>query len=107
MIAMRRSAQTGARTKRSARGWRCRRLTSSTFIIERCRRHASQHPGGLTPREIDVLRLVAVGRSNRVIATELFISARTVERHIANIYLKIDAHNKVDAAAWALRHGLA
>jgi DNA-binding NarL/FixJ family response regulator len=62
---------------------------------------------GLTPRETEVLRLIAAGRSNNEIATELFISVRTVERHITNLYAKIDARGKADATAWALRHGLA
>jgi DNA-binding NarL/FixJ family response regulator len=61
----------------------------------------------LTRREVEVLRLVAAGRSNREIAAALFLSARTVERHVANIYLKVGAHSKAEAAAYALRHGLA
>jgi len=61
----------------------------------------------LTAREREVLRLVASGRSNREIAHELVLSVRTVERHINNLYAKIGAHNKVDAAAYAFRHGLA
>ena len=56
---------------------------------------ASQH--GLSPREIDVLRLIAAGRSNRQIAAELFISTRTAERHIENLYQKLDVHNRTDA----------
>ncbi|MGH9172832.1 MAG: response regulator transcription factor [Vicinamibacterales bacterium] len=68
---------------------------------------ANKNTGGLTPREIDVLRLIAAGRGNRAIAAELFLSVRTVERHVANIYLKIDAHCKAGAATWALRNGLA
>ncbi|HEX5166476.1 MAG TPA: LuxR C-terminal-related transcriptional regulator, partial [Thermomicrobiales bacterium] len=46
-------------------------------------------PDGLTPREVEVLRLIAAGHSNRQIADTLFLSPRTIERHIANIYLKI------------------
>lgn len=64
-------------------------------------------PDRLTAREVEILRLVAAGRSNRRIADALSISPRTVERHIANIYLKIDAHSKADATSYALRHGLA
>lgn len=64
------------------------------------------YPGGLTAREVDVLRAIAAGKSNKQIADALAISVRTVDRHIANIYLKIDAHNKADATAYALRHGL-
>jgi DNA-binding CsgD family transcriptional regulator len=64
-------------------------------------------PHGLTRREGEVLRLIAAGRSNREIAAALFLSPRTAERHVANIYLKIGAHSKAEAAAYALRHGLA
>jgi DNA-binding CsgD family transcriptional regulator len=63
-------------------------------------------PAGLTPREVEILRLLAAGQSNREIAAALFLSERTVERHIANIYRKIDARNKADATAFALRHRL-
>ncbi len=58
----------------------------------------------LTPRERDVLRLLAAGKSNREIGDALYLSVRTVERHIANLYGKIDAHNRAEATAWALTH---
>jgi DNA-binding CsgD family transcriptional regulator len=61
---------------------------------------------GLTAREVDVLRLVARGQSNKEIAAELVLSVRTVERHITNLYGKIDARGKADATAYAIRHGL-
>jgi DNA-binding CsgD family transcriptional regulator/tetratricopeptide (TPR) repeat protein len=64
-------------------------------------------PGHLTARELDVLRLLAGGLSNPAIAARLVLSVKTVERHLANIYGKIDARGRVDAAAYALRHGLA
>jgi non-specific serine/threonine protein kinase len=62
---------------------------------------------GLTPRELEVLRLIAAGGSNKQIAAELHLSIRTVERHITNLYTKIGARGKADATAWALRHQLA
>jgi DNA-binding CsgD family transcriptional regulator/pimeloyl-ACP methyl ester carboxylesterase len=62
---------------------------------------------GLSPREREVLRLVAAGESNAEIARRLGISAHTVERHVANIYRKIDARGRADATAFALRKGLA
>jgi DNA-binding CsgD family transcriptional regulator len=65
------------------------------------------HPDGLTAREVEVLRWIAASHSNREIADALFISPRTIERHIANIYLKIDAHSKAEATAYAQRHHLA
>ena len=64
-------------------------------------------PHRLTHREVEVLRLIAAGHSNREIAAALFVSPRTAERHVANIYLKLGAHSKAEAAAYALRHGLA
>jgi predicted ATPase/DNA-binding CsgD family transcriptional regulator/DNA-binding XRE family transcriptional regulator len=63
-------------------------------------------PEGLTPREAGVLCMIATGSSNREIANELALSVRTVERHITNLYAKIDARGKADATAYAFRHGL-
>ena len=64
-------------------------------------------PARLTRREVEVLRLIAAGQSNRAIAAALFLSPRTAERHVANICLKLGAHSKAEATAYALRHGLA
>ena len=61
---------------------------------------------GLTSREVEVLRLVALGQSNKEIAAELVLSVRTVERHITNVYGEIDARGKADATAYAIRHSL-
>ena len=63
-------------------------------------------PEGLTKREVEVLRLVAGGKTNNEIAKELFLSVRTVERHIGNIYGKIDARGRADATAYALTREL-
>ncbi len=66
-------------------------------------------PDGLTPREAEVLRLVAGGRSTREIAATLVLSERTVEGHIASIYARIGASGRTaraTAVAYALRHGL-
>jgi DNA-binding CsgD family transcriptional regulator/pimeloyl-ACP methyl ester carboxylesterase len=62
--------------------------------------------GTLSRREIEVLRLVAAGESNAQIARRLGISAYTIERHVVNIYRKIEARGRADATAYALRHGL-
>ena len=65
---------------------------------------------GATARELEVLRLIARGRSNHEIATELVLSVRTVERHIANIYDKIGASGRAAraaAASYALAAGVA
>ncbi len=65
------------------------------------------YPDGLTEREVEVLRLIASGRSSREVAEELVLSARTVERHIANIYLKTNTHGRAQVTAYALQKGLA
>ena len=59
--------------------------------------------GGLTAREFEVLRLVAAGRSNREIATELFISAKTASVHVSNILGKLGVATRGEAAATAHR----
>jgi DNA-binding CsgD family transcriptional regulator/tetratricopeptide (TPR) repeat protein len=69
-------------------------------------RLADRRPTGLTEREIEVLRLIAAGKSNREIAEALVLSVRTVERHVTNLYGKIDARGRADATAYALTHGL-
>jgi DNA-binding CsgD family transcriptional regulator len=63
-------------------------------------------PAHLTERELEVLRLIASGASNLEIARRLYLSVRTVERHITNLYVKIEARGKADATAFALRHHL-
>lgn len=63
--------------------------------------------GGLTPRERDVLRLVAAGETNAEIGRRLGVTINTVERHVANLYRKIDARGRADATAYAIRNGLA
>jgi DNA-binding NarL/FixJ family response regulator len=61
---------------------------------------------GLTPREVEVLILVARGLSNKEIADRLVISAKTVGNHVEHIYSKIDASNRAAASLFAMRHGL-
>ncbi|HWC28679.1 MAG TPA: helix-turn-helix transcriptional regulator, partial [Dehalococcoidia bacterium] len=70
------------------------------------RPESTQPHNGLTAREIEVLQLVARGRSNQQIADELVISLNTVARHVSNIFLKTGAANRAEAAAYAARHGL-
>ena len=67
---------------------------------------APAYPDGLTQREVEVLRLVAGGKTNLDIAEELVIAEGTARRHVANIYEKIGAANRVEAAAYAARQGL-
>jgi DNA-binding CsgD family transcriptional regulator/tetratricopeptide (TPR) repeat protein len=66
----------------------------------------SADTGRLTPRERQVLRLVSAGKTNATIAAELFLSERTVERHISNIFTKLDLSTRTAAAVWAYQHGL-
>jgi DNA-binding CsgD family transcriptional regulator len=61
---------------------------------------------GLSRREIDVLKLVAEGRTTSEIATRLFISAKTADHHIQHIYTKIGVSNRAAATRWAMRHEL-
>jgi DNA-binding CsgD family transcriptional regulator len=67
---------------------------------------ARRSVAGLTEREIEVLRLVAAGKSNREIAAELYLSVKTVARHLSNIFCKIDVSSRTAAAAFAYAHGL-
>jgi ATP/maltotriose-dependent transcriptional regulator MalT len=64
------------------------------------------YPCGLTHREVEVLRLLAAGDSNREIAAGLVLSVRTVERHVANIYGKTDSRGRAEATAFAFTNGL-
>lgn len=62
--------------------------------------------GPLTERETELLRLVAAGRTNRAIAAELFVSEKTVERHLSNVFRKLGVSSRAAATAQALRLGL-
>ncbi|MFF3846485.1 response regulator [Streptomyces sp. NPDC002328] len=59
----------------------------------------------LTDREVDVVRLVALGRTNAEIAAELYVSLSTVKTHLSSVQLKLGARNRVEVAAWAWQHG--
>jgi DNA-binding NarL/FixJ family response regulator len=63
-------------------------------------------PAGLTGREVEVLRLIATGHSNKAIAQALFISPNTVLHHVSNIFAKTGVANRAEAAAYATRKGL-
>lgn len=63
-------------------------------------------PGGLSPREIEVLELVAAGNTNRAIAERLVISEKTVARHMSNLFTKLGVGSRAAATAYAYEHGL-
>jgi DNA-binding CsgD family transcriptional regulator len=63
-------------------------------------------PGGLSPREVEVLRLVAAGWGNPAIAAQLTLSEKTVARHLSNIFVKLDVSSRTAAAAFAYEHDL-
>jgi DNA-binding NarL/FixJ family response regulator len=75
-------------------------------VDELTRDPTAQKAGGLTAREAQVLRLVAQGKTNKAIADELFISEKTVHRHVSNIFLKLDLSTRAAATAYAYQHGL-
>jgi DNA-binding NarL/FixJ family response regulator len=62
--------------------------------------------GGLTPREVEILRVIAEGKTNREIAEALLISEKTVARHVSNILAKLDLSSRAAATAHAYREGL-
>ncbi len=63
-------------------------------------------PAELTTREVEVLRLVACGYSNREIANQLTISRKTAGNHVEHIYMKIGVSNRARAGLYAMKHGL-
>lgn len=70
------------------------------------RRATSRHIEGLTPRELQVLRLLATGQTNKAIAAELVVSERTVDRHVSNILAKLGVPSRAGATAYAYQHRL-
>jgi DNA-binding NarL/FixJ family response regulator len=69
-------------------------------------RDVSRTGGLLSRREREVLSLVAAGKTNRAIAAELFISEKTVARHVSNIFVKLQLSSRSEATAYAYRRGL-
>jgi len=60
----------------------------------------------LTPRELEILRLVIAGKTNKAIAKENYISAKTVEFHLENIYRKLGVRTRLTAGIWAVQNGM-
>lgn len=96
----------GARLECDAARTVFERLGARPALAELARVTATAPPAPVTDRELEVLRLVAAGRTNRQIADELVISVKTVERHLGNIFTKLDVANRAAATAWAYDHGL-
>ena len=84
----------------------CRELGARPAEQELTQLLEPANAGGLTAREVEVLRLVAKGRSNPEIAAALVLSEKTVARHLSNIFAKLDVTSRTAAAAWAFQHGL-
>jgi DNA-binding CsgD family transcriptional regulator len=70
------------------------------------KRTPSGHAYGLTPRELQVLRLIATGETNKAIAGKLSLSEKTVDRHVSNIFAKLDVSSRAAATAFAYQHNL-
>jgi two-component system NarL family response regulator len=60
----------------------------------------------LTPRELEILQFVIMGKTNKTIASEIYISEKTVEFHLNNIYTKIGVRTRMMAGVWAIQQGL-
>jgi DNA-binding CsgD family transcriptional regulator len=89
--------------------WVFRQLGAAPDVVRveaLVREAAPEAAGGLTTREVEVLRLVAAGKTNRAIAADLFLSERTVDRHVSNIFDKLGVASRAAAAAFAVEHGL-
>jgi DNA-binding NarL/FixJ family response regulator len=80
--------------------------TDLAAVARLSRHEPSKAPGGLSLREVQVLRLVATGKTNRAIAEELFLSEKTVARHLSNIFTKLDVSSRSAATAYAFSHGI-
>jgi DNA-binding CsgD family transcriptional regulator len=98
----------GAEMELDAARWVFRELEAAPDLarVEALSGTADAGAGGLTARELEVLRLVAAGETNRAIAADLFISERTVDRHLSNIYAKLGVSSRAAATAHAYQHGL-
>lgn len=69
-------------------------------------RKVIEFPDGLTEREVDIIRLITAGKTDREVGRELFISHKTVGNHLSNIRSKVQANNRTEVATYAIRHNL-
>jgi DNA-binding CsgD family transcriptional regulator len=100
--------QDGAEMELDAARWVFRQLEAAPDLarVEVLSDKAGAGAGGLTAREVQILRLVAAGETNKAIAADLFISERTVDRHLSNIYAKLGVSSRAAATAHGYQHGL-
>jgi DNA-binding NarL/FixJ family response regulator len=91
-----------------AAGWSFRQLGAAPDVarVEQLAGRTTRPRGGLTAREVEVLRLVASGRTNRAIAAELVLSEKTVARHLSNIFTKLGLSSRAAATAYAYENDL-
>ena len=82
------------------------RVDGIEAMLPKVRRSSEEHPFGLTDREVEVLRLVARGRTDAEAAEELFISPRTVSQHLRNVYNKLGVNNRAEATRVAVEAGM-
>ena len=86
--------------------------TIAAKVLQRVRASSASHheaemiQSQLSDREIEVLKLIANGKDNAKIAAELHISPKTVKNHISNILMKLQIENRIQAAVFAVRHGI-
>jgi DNA-binding NarL/FixJ family response regulator len=80
--------------------------TDIARVDEIAQAKSADAPAGLTPRELEVLRLLASGRTNKAIAKQLFLSEKTIDRHVSNIFTKINVASRAAATAYAYQHQL-
>ena len=78
----------------------------STAVEHLTREQTDAEAHGLTPRELQVLRLLATGKTNHAIAADLVIAEKTVDRHVTNIFTKLGLSSRAAATAYAYEHRL-
>ena len=95
-----------AQLELDAAAWTYRDLGAAPDLARIQTTDRSRPVGGLSEREVQVLRLLAAGRSNRAIADELVLSEKTVARHVSNIFNKLGLSSRAAATAYAYEHAV-
>ncbi|MBN1837420.1 MAG: response regulator transcription factor [Spirochaetales bacterium] len=84
--------------------WLSRDILVEAVINGKSKTSTAQSQAGLSPREMEILALIAAGADNKTIGVKLFISENTVKTHLYNIFKKINVPNRLQAALWAVNH---